>query len=85
MDSDLKPPRMFNTVTSATVTYNMDTVEYLINQEISRRAQSRLPQLSAWELAEFRRKLIGKLVVQGDAVAAIELRPQETRKILLEE
>ena len=85
MDSDLRPPRVFNTVTSSAVTYNMDTVEYLIQQELVRRKAAGAPAMSSWELAEFKRKLIGKLIIQGDALGAINLRPQETRKILLEQ
>lgn len=75
---------MFNVVTSASVNYNMDFVEYLVKQELDRRVVAKEPALSQWELGEFRRKVIGKLIVQGDAAAAVKLRPQSTRKQLNE-
>ena len=79
MDSELKPPRVFSVVTSAKVEYNMDFVEYLIKQELDRRKVAAEPALSQWELGEFRRKLIGALILRGDSEAAIKLRPQSTR------
>lgn len=82
MSSDTTPPRLFNVVTSASVNYNMDTVEYLVNQETERRRAAGDPAMSAWEQSEFRRKLIGKLIIQGDAEAAINLRPTSQRKQL---
>lgn len=85
MDSDLRPPRMFNTVTSPSVTYNLDTVEYLVKQELERRRAAQLPPLSDWELGEYRRQVLVKLVIHGDAEAAINLRPRENRKLLLEQ
>lgn len=81
---DTTPPRVFNVVTSNMVNYNMDTVEYLLKQEVDRRITAREPALSSWELGEFRRKIIGKLIIQGDAEAAIKLRPQSTRILLKE-
>ena len=82
MSSDTKPPRLFNTVTSASVTYNMDTVEYLMKQEAERRVVARQPAMTEWEAGEFRRQLISRLIVQGDALGAINLRPTTTRKQL---
>jgi hypothetical protein len=81
---DTTPPRVFNVVTSANVNYNMDFVEYLIKQETERRIVAREPALSKWELGEYRRKIIGKLIVQGDTAGALKLRPQSTRKQLNE-
>lgn len=83
MSSDTIPPRLFTVVTSKTVNYNMDTVEYLIQQEVTRRTAAGQPKMSDWEVGEFRRKLIGKLIIQGDAEGAINLRPATTRKTLL--
>ena len=82
MSSDAIPPRVFTVVTSNTINYNMDTVEYLIHQEMMRRATASDPTLSQWEVAEFRRQLISKLIIQGDAEGAIKLRPTTTRKQL---
>lgn len=79
MDDEMKPPRVFSVVTSAKVEYNMDTVEYLIKQELDRRKVAVEPPLTSWELGEYRRKLIGALILRGDADAAIKLRPQSTR------
>lgn len=80
MTSDLDPPRLFSVVTSAKVEYNMDTVEYLIDQERQRRVAARQPALSAHAQTEFRRQLIGALIIRGDAQAAIALRPEQTHK-----
>jgi hypothetical protein len=63
----------------------MDFVEQLIKQEFDRRRVAQEPALSEWETGEFRRKLIGKLILQGDASAAINLRPQSTRSLLQEQ
>jgi len=82
MSSDTAPPRLFNTVTSASVNYNMDTVEYLVRQEEVRRKAANQAPLSKWEEGEFRRQLIAKLIIQGDAVSAINLRPTTTKKQL---
>jgi len=60
----------------------MDFVEYLITQESDRRKAGAGPAMTAWETGEFRRKLIGKLILQGDADAAVNLRPQTTRTLL---
>ncbi len=75
MSSDTIPPRLFTVVTSNTVNYNMDTVEYLIKQEMGRRAEARQPKMSEWEVGEFRRQLISTLIIKGDADGAINLRP----------
>ncbi len=82
MSSDTVPPRVFSVVTSSKVNYNMDTVEYLITQETERREAARQPKMTAWETAEFRRNLIAKLIIQGDAEGAINLRPTSQRKQL---
>jgi hypothetical protein len=82
--NDTLPPRVFNVVTSAKVTYNMDFVEYLIQQEITRRRQSRQAALNRQELDEFRRQLIATLIIRGDAEGAINLRPTH-RQLLLED
>lgn len=60
----------------------MDTVEYLIQQEKSRRAGAGMGPLSTSAEAEFRRQLIATLIIRGDAQAAIHLRPQNTTKQL---
>lgn len=83
MSSDTAPPRLFTVVTSNTVSYNMDTVEYLIKQELTRRTAAGEPKMSEWEQGEFRRQLISKLIIQGDAEGAIKLRPTSTRRTLL--
>jgi hypothetical protein len=83
-DSEYAPPRVFNTVTSSGLHHNLDTVEYLIKQEHERRAAGNLPQMGESEAAEFRRQLISRLIIQGDALGAIELRPT-TRRMLLNE
>ena len=82
MTNDTSPPRLFTVVTSAKVNYNMDTVEYLINQEHERRAATGQMKMSEWEIAEFRRQLIAKLIIQNDAEGAINLRPTTQRKQL---
>jgi len=83
-NDEMKPPRVFSVVTSAKVEYNMDFVEHLIKQEIDRRKVAGEPLLSNWETGEFRRKLIGKVILQGDVTAALTLRPQSTRILLKE-
>ena len=83
-NDEVRPSRIFTVVTSAKIEYNMDFVEYLIKQEIDRRVVANEPVLSPWETGEFRRKLIGKVILQGDADAAIKLRPQSTRTLLQE-
>lgn len=80
---DTTPPRLFRTVTSAAVQYNMDTVEYLMKQEDERRVVARQQQLSGWDRDEFRRELIGALIIRGDAQAAINLRPTKTQSTIL--
>jgi hypothetical protein len=82
MGNDYSPPRLFTTVTSADLQYNTDTVEYLVRQEQQRRCVAGEPALSEWEQGEFRRQLIRRLVIQGDAVGAINLRPTTTRRQL---
>jgi len=82
MTYDETPPRLFTVVTSAKVNYNMDTVEYLINQEHERRAAAGQSRLNTQEINEFRRQLIVKLIIQNDAEAAINLRPSTTRSTL---
>lgn len=72
---DYEPPRVFNTVTSRTVNYNMDFVEYLMNQETVRREKEGQPKLTIDQVADFRRELIAKLIIQGNAEAAIAHRP----------
>ncbi len=81
---DTTPPRVFTVVTSSKVQYNMDFVGYLIQQELDRRKVANDPALSQWELDEFRRKLIGAVILRNDIDGAIKLRPQST-KILLKE
>jgi hypothetical protein len=48
--NDTKPPRIFSTVTSNDVTYNLDFVTYLINTEIQRRAVKNEPPMSQEDL-----------------------------------
>lgn len=81
---DTIPPRVFSVVTSAKVTYNMDFVEHLIKQELTRRTASNDPALSQWELGEFRRNLIGAVILRSDIDGAIKLRPITTRILLKE-
>lgn len=83
MSNDYSPPRLFTTVTSADLQYNTDTVNYLVKQEQQRRVTAGEPALSEWEEGEFKRQLIRRLVIQGDAVGAINLRPTTTRRTLL--
>ena len=73
--NDLDPPRVFRTVTSKTVAYSMDFVEYLIGQEATRRSESGRAQMSDYEGGEFRRQLIAKVIIQGNVQAGIDLRP----------
>ncbi len=80
---DTTPPRLFRTVTSAAVQYNMDTVEYLMKQEDERRMVGRQQPLTGWERQEFQRELIGALIIRGDAQAAINLRPTKTTATIL--
>lgn len=82
MSADTVPPRLFTVVTSNKVNYNMDTVEYLIAQEHERRTAAGQSRMTSFETAEFRRQLISKLIIQGDAAAAINLRPTTQRKQL---
>lgn len=82
MSFDTISPRLFNVVTSNTVNYNMDTVEYLVKQEMTRRVAAGEQRMTDWETGEFRRQLISKLIIQGDADAAIKLRPTTQRKQL---
>jgi len=56
--------------------YNMDTVEFLIAQEVQRRFAAGERSLNETEIGAFRRRLVAELIVAGDAVAAISLRPQ---------
>lgn len=83
-NADMIPPRVFNVVTSSAVQHNMDFVEYLINQEVTRRVTAGDPPLSEWEHGEFKRQLVSTLIVRGDASAAILLRPTTTRTLLNE-
>lgn len=71
---DTAPPRIFNTVTSRQVQYNMDFVEYLMNQEAERRAKAGLPNMTMDQASDFRRELIAKVIIQGNPEAAIQLR-----------
>lgn len=73
---------MFTVVTSNKINYNMDTVEYLINQEHERRAAGGHAKMTEWEASEFRRQLISKLIIQNDAEGAINLRPTTQRRQL---
>lgn len=82
MSSDTIPPRLFTVVTSERVNYDMDIVEYLIAQEKTRRVAGQQPNMTEWEVGEFRRQLISKLIIQGDAQGAINLRPTTQRKQL---
>lgn len=82
MSSEYEPPRLFNTVTSNTIAYNMDTIDYLISQEIDRRSRVGQRPLSTFEQEEFRRQLIRTLIIKGDAEAAINLRSTNTAQLL---
>jgi len=73
---DTAPPPLFRKITSGVVQYNMDFVGYLITQEVNRRREQRTAPLSEFEAQEFKRELISKLIIQGNADAAIALRPR---------
>lgn len=72
---DTAPPRMFRTITTRAVAYNMDFVSYLIDQEQNRRSANGQQSMTHAEAAEFQRQLVNKLIIRGDAEAAIALRP----------
>lgn len=80
--NDTLAPKVFNVITSDKISYNMDFVTHLVAQEVDRRKVTGEPALSEWELGEYKRNIIRKLILQGDASAAVSLRPQTTRKQL---
>ena len=59
---DFDPPRVFATVTSKAVSYNMDFVEYLMGQETARRFASGMPKMTLDQESDFRRELIAKVI-----------------------
>ena len=71
---DLRPPRVFATVTSATVQYNMDFVEYLVGEENARRSAESRGKMCARTEAAFRKQLIAAVIFQQDVQKAIDLR-----------
>jgi hypothetical protein len=71
---DTDPPRMFATVRAARVQYDMDSVQYLMNQEINRLREQRLPPMSNNVADMFHKELIRLLIIHQNPVAAIELR-----------
>ena len=79
--NDTKPPRIFSTVTSNDVTYNLDFVTYLINTEIQRRAVKNEPPMSQEDLNNFKNDLMRKVVIQKDVQAATLLKPTIRRQL----
>ncbi len=78
MQRDTDPPRVFSTVTARAVSYNMDFVEYLIGQEVTRRAAAGYAAMTLDELADFKRQLIALAIIQQNPEAAIALRSTRT-------
>ena len=76
---DLRPPRVFATVTSAAVQYNMDFVEYLVSEENARRKAESRDKMCARTEAAFRKQLIAAVIFQQDVQKAIGLRPIATQ------
>ncbi len=73
---DFDPPRVFATVTSKAVSYNMDFVEYLMGQETARRFASGMPKMTLDQESDFRRELIAKVIIQQNPEAAVALRSE---------
>jgi len=73
---DFDPPRVFTTVTSKAVSYNMDFVEYLMGQEAARRFASGIPKMTLDQENDFRRELIAKVIIQQNPEAAVALRSE---------
>jgi hypothetical protein len=85
MSSDeLKPPPIMSTITSKDVTYNMDFVGYLVDQERNRRASAGLPTMTLNQIEAFKRDVIRALIIRGDPTAAINLRPPAAKQLLTE-
>lgn len=80
-DSELKPPKMFSYVTSKDVTYNMDFVSYLMQNEMQRRAATGEPALSKEDLENYKKDLIKKVVISKDVESALKLRPSIRRQL----
>ena len=81
MNDDLKPPRMFSVVTSKDVTYNMDFVSYLMQNELQRRAAAGEPALSKEDLENFKKDLLKKVVISKDVEAALKMKPSIRRQL----
>jgi hypothetical protein len=60
----------------------MDFVEQLVIQEVQRRVAAGQQRMTEWEIVEFRRQLISKVIIQNDPLSAINLRPTSERKQL---
>jgi len=74
MSDDTTPPRLFSVVTAKDVNYHVDTVDFLIRQEVKRRQEAGLSALSVEELESFRQQVAARLIVQGDALGAVNMR-----------
>jgi hypothetical protein len=72
--SDTTAPRIFNTITSKQVSYDMDFVQYLMGVEADRRATQGEPRLSAQEAAEFLSAIVSLVIIQGNPEAGIKYR-----------
>jgi hypothetical protein len=84
-NDDMTPPRVFSTVTSASVSGQADFFSYLVGQEEQRRVTANLPPMTPMERTEFTRDLVRKLAIQQDTMGAINHRSQPPKKILLEQ
>jgi hypothetical protein len=73
---DTEPPRIFNTVYSRNISYNMDFVEYLIKNEIQRRYEKGLCSLMPLDVEQFRKELMSVMVIHNNPEMAINLKPR---------
>lgn len=80
---DTDPPRVFTTVTSKAVSYNMDFVEYLMGLEIERRLEANKPAMTIDQANDLRRQIIAKVIIQQDPIAAANLRSEDSVAIPL--
>lgn len=83
-NDDTAPPRIMTVIKSSTVQYNMDFVGYLVQQEQERRHSGGKSPLTQAQTQDFTRDLIRHLIIRGDAQAAINARPAESQKLLME-
>ena len=81
-NSDMSPPRVFSTVTSAGIQDQADFLGYLMQQELARRIAQGLPPMTDMEQTEFKRNLLRELIVKQNPMGAINLRPSTPPKQL---